>query len=94
LPNAASASRFLGDADDFLDREIGRHRPQPLADAVGLVGLEPVQRQLVFFGIDGNRPLAELGRRPHHADRDLATVRHKDLAEFGHLSLPWSRRAL
>jgi hypothetical protein len=36
----------LGDADDLVDRQIGRDRAQPLADLVGLVGLEPVQASL------------------------------------------------
>jgi hypothetical protein len=42
----------LGDADDLGDREIGRDRAQPLADLVGLVGLEPVEAELVLLGVD------------------------------------------
>ena len=33
----------FGNADDFVNAQIGRDRPQPLANPVGLVGLEPVQ---------------------------------------------------
>ncbi len=72
---------FLRDADDLGDRQISRDRPQPLADAVSLVRLEAVQAQLVLLGIDRHRLLAQLVRRPHHADRNLATVRNQDLAE-------------
>jgi hypothetical protein len=74
----------LGDAHDLRDAEIGRHRAQPLADLVGLVGLEPVERQLVLLGIDRNRPLAQLVGRPHDADRDFAAIGDEDLLEFGH----------
>jgi hypothetical protein len=72
-------------ADDLGDREIGRDGPQPLADLVGFVRLEAVERELVLLGIDRDRPLAQLVGRPHDADRDFAPVRDEDLPEFGHL---------
>ena len=43
-----------GDADIFGDLQIGLDRAESLADQVGLVGLEAVQRQLVFLGKDGD----------------------------------------
>ena len=69
---------FLGDPDDLGDGQIGRDRPQPLADPVGLVRLEAVQAQLVLLGIDGHRLLAQFVGRPHHADRNLAPVGDQD----------------
>jgi hypothetical protein len=74
----------LGDADDLGDGEIGRDRAQPLADLVGLVGLEPVEAQLVLLGVDRDRPLAQLVGRAHDADRDFAAVGDEDLLELGH----------
>jgi len=76
---------FPGHADDLVDRQIGLDRAQPLADPVGLVGLEPVQAQLVLFGIDRDGLLAQFVGGAHHADRDFAPVGHEDLAEIGHL---------
>ena len=78
----------LGHPDDFRDREIGTHRAQALADQIGLVRLEAVQRQLVLLGIDRDGLFPQLVRRPHHADRDLAPVRHKDLSKVGHHRYP------
>ncbi len=76
---------FLGHADDLVDRKIRRDRPQPLADPVGLVGLEAVQGKLVLFGKDRDRALADLVGGAHHADGDLTPVGDEDLLEFGHL---------
>jgi hypothetical protein len=73
-----------GHPDDLGDRQIGGDRAQPFADAIGLVGLEPVQAQLVFLGEHRHRALAQLVRRPHDADRDLAPVGDQDFLELGH----------
>jgi hypothetical protein len=81
---------LLRHPDDLGDREIGRDRPQPGADPVGLVGLEPVQAQLVLLGEDGDRALAQLVRRAHHANGDLAAIGDQDLAESGHAVPRWS----
>ncbi len=76
------------DADDLRDREIRTDGRQPLADQIGLVRLEAVERQLVLLGVDRDRLLAQLRRRPHHADRDLAPVGDQDFLELGHVSPP------
>jgi hypothetical protein len=76
--------RFARHTDDFGDRQIGRDRPQPLADAIGLVGFEPVQAKLVLLGIDGDGALAQFIGRAHHADGDFAAICDQDLAKFGH----------
>ena len=65
---------LLRDADDVLDRKIGLERPLARADLIGFVGLEAMQRELVFLRIDRDRADAEFGRRAEHADRDLRPV--------------------
>src|SRR5690606_41135402 len=42
---------------------------------------EAVQAQLVLLGIDCDRLLPKLVCRPHHADRNLTSVRYKNLPE-------------
>ena len=46
---------LAGDAEHLGDRQIGLDRPQPLADLVGLVGLEAVEGELVLLGEDRDR---------------------------------------
>jgi hypothetical protein len=77
-------ARGLGHPDDLGDRQIGGDRAQPLADAIRLVGLEPVQAQLVLFGEHRDRALAQFVGRPHDADRDLAPIGDQDFLELGH----------
>ena len=77
----------LGDSHDLLDREVGGDGSEPLADAVGLVGLEAVEPELVLLGVDRDRAVAELVGGAHDADRDLAAVGDEDLpagAVVGH----------
>ena len=69
------------DADHLLDVQVGLHRLLPLADQVGLVGLETMQREAILVGIEGDGTDAELARRPQHADGDLAAVGHQQLAK-------------
>ncbi len=75
------AARLARHPDHLGDRQIGRDRPQPGADTIGLVGLEPVQRELVLLGIDRDRALAELVGGAQDADGDLAAVGDQDLFE-------------
>ena len=78
-----------GNAQHFLDRKIGAHRAMALADQVGFIGLEPVQRQFVFVGIDGNRADAQFVGRAHDADGDLAAVGDQQAFDgTGHGRLP------
>ncbi len=70
-----------GDADHLVDVEIGLERALALADPVGLVGLEPVQGELVLLGVDRDGLDAELGRGPEHPDRDLRTVGGEQAAD-------------
>ena len=75
---------FLGHANDLVNRQIGRDRPQPLTNAVGFIRFEPVQAKFVFLGKNGNGLFPHLVGRTHNADRDLATVGNEDLLEVGH----------
>ena len=45
----------LGQPDDAVDIQVGSYRTLAAADFVGLVGLESVQAQAVFMGVDGSR---------------------------------------
>ena len=77
-------ARHPGHPHDLLDRQVGRHRPQPLADPVGLVRLEAVQPELVLLGVDGDRAISELVGGPHDSNRDLAAVGDEDLPTGHH----------
>ena len=50
---------LFGQRDDAFHIQVGLHRTFALADEVGFVGLEAVQRQAVFFGIDGDGAQAQ-----------------------------------
>ena len=67
-------SGLARDADDIVDRQIGLDRAEPLADPIGLVRLEAVQRDAVLVRIDGHGLEAELGAGAKNADRDLAAI--------------------
>ncbi len=69
-----------GDADIFVDLQIRLDRALALADQVGLVGLEPVQRQLVLFGVAGDRLDVQFVGRAKHPDGDFAAVGDEDLS--------------
>ena len=85
--------------DDVVDVEIGLDRPAPLADAVALVGLEAVQRQLILLGIDRDGGDLQLVGRPQHPDGDFAPVGDQQAPNrgngFGHggglLGTRWGR---
>ena len=74
-------ARPAGRADDLLHGEIGPHGVSRLADLVGLVGLQPVQRVAVLVREDGDGPRAQLVAGAERADRDLTTVGDQHLAE-------------
>ena len=77
----------LGDPQDLVDRQIGFDRPhllrqmRPLADQVGLVGLEAVQRQLVLLGIDRDGLQAELVGGAEDADGDFGAIGDEKLLD-------------
>ena len=71
----------LRDADDFLDREVGRDRLHPHPDFVGLIRLEAVQRKAVLVGVNGDRLDAQFCCATKHADRDFRAVGNEQLAD-------------
>ena len=64
----------LGQLDDLVLGQIGRHRLQPLADQVGLVGLVAVEVDAVLLGEDRDGAEAQLGAGAKDPNRDLASV--------------------
>ena len=63
-----------GQGDDARDVEIGFDGGLAFADQVGLVGLETVQAEAIFLGIDGDGTQVQLGGGAKDADGDLAAV--------------------
>ncbi len=74
---------FPGQSDDAVHVQVGSHRSLVATDLVGFVCLEPVQAEAVFVGVDRRGAKAQLGRRPHDSNGDLAPVgRHDFLHRF------------
>ena len=87
------ALRLRGDADDVVHGEVGGDGAAARADSVGLVGLEAVEREVVFLGVDRNRGLAHLVGGAQDANGDLAPVRNQYSFEAAHRSVrPPDRR--
>ena len=78
-------ARLLGDADHLVDGQVALQRAElaafAAADLVGLVGLEAVQGELVFLGVDGDRVDAEFGCGPEYADGDFGAVGNKEATD-------------
>ena len=73
----AGAARRLEDAPR-VEVALGRRRT---AEQEGLVRVRNVPRRAVGLRVDRDRPDPELAQRPEDANRDLAAVRHENLAE-------------
>jgi hypothetical protein len=73
--------RYPRDPDVLIDLQVSFDRPLTLTDEVGLVGLEPVQRQLVLFGIGGDGLDVQFIGSAKHPDSDFAAVGDKDLLD-------------
>ena len=90
LASRCASATIAGDVEVAADRLAG------LADAVGLVGLEPVQGEAVLVRIDGDGADAQLVGRAEDPDGDLAAVGDHQLAKLGHRNIPagwvWKRR--
>ena len=65
---------FLGEPDDALDVEVGRHRALARPDQVRLIGLVTVQAEPVLLRVDRDRAQVELRAGPENPDGDLAAV--------------------
>ena len=73
--------RLTRDAEDVVDLEVGLDRALALADQIGLVGLEAVQREAVLLGVDRDGADAELVGGAQHADGDFAAVGDEEAAD-------------
>ena len=74
--------RDAGDADIFIDLQIGFDRPLALPDQIGLVRLEAVKRQLVLFGIGRNGFEPQLIGSAKDADGNFAAVGDEDFFDW------------
>ena len=83
---------LAGRADDLGDVEVRPDRVPALADQVGLVGLDAVDRVAVLVGVDGDRLRAELVRGAEGPDGDLTPVGDEHLGEHAGI-YPSDRRA-
>ena len=72
-----------GGPDDLGDVEIGADRVPALADQVGLVGLDPVDRVAVLVREDRDRLRTQLVGGAERPDGDLTPVGDQDLGEHG-----------
>ena len=79
---------FLGDRHDAVDIEIGADRFAGLADKVGLIGLETMQREAVFVGIDRHSADAQFVGRAKHPDRNLTAVGDEEFSDRSHAAGP------
>src|SRR5690606_13240375 len=76
----------LGHPKDLVDRQVAFDRahvlgqPRPATDLVAFVCLEAVQRVFVLLRPDRHGLDAKLGGSTKDTDRDLGTVRDKNLA--------------
>ena len=70
----ASTPLFLGQRDDAGDVQVGADRAFALADEVGFVGLEAVDAEAVFLGVNGDGAQTQFGGGAKDADGDLAAV--------------------
>ncbi|MES2681945.1 MAG: hypothetical protein V4650_00360 [Pseudomonadota bacterium] len=79
--------RIHRDADDVVNIEIGGDGLLAHTHQITLVGLETVQREAVFVGVDRHRADAHLGSSAHHTDADFATIGDQQLLDReGHLT--------
>ena len=80
------ALRLHRDANDVVHGQVGGDGAPPLADTVGLVGLEAVEGEVIFLRVDRDRGLAHLVGGAQDANGDLAPVRHQNSLEAAHRS--------
>src|SRR5206468_1597808 len=72
---------LLRERDDAGDVEVSADRLAGLADQIRLVGLEAVQREAVFMGVDRDRADAQLMSRAEDANGDFAAIGDQQLAD-------------
>ena len=65
---------FLRERDDAGDVEVRADGAFALADEVGFIGLETVDAEAVFLGVDGDGAEAEFRRSPEYANGDFTAI--------------------
>ena len=65
---------LMSEGDNAFHVEIGLHWALAFAHEVGFVGLEAVQGQAVFLGVNGDGAQAEFVGRAQDANGDLAAI--------------------
>ena len=84
-------SRFLRDAQNGFDIEVGGERASGRAQLVALVGLETMQGETVFLRVHGNRSDPELRGTAHYPNRNLAAVGNEKLPDGLFHRLVWRK---
>ncbi len=74
----------LGRGDDAGDIEISPNRLSDLADLIRFVGLEPMQREAILVGIDGDRSDSQFVGGTEDANRNFAAIGNQQLPESVH----------
>ena len=65
---------LLRHGDDASDIQIRADGFAGLADEVGFIGLEAVESEPIFVGVNRHRADAQFVRRAKHADGDFAPI--------------------
>ena len=71
-----------GDAQHFVDIQIGGDRFAGFTNAITAVGFESMQRKAILFRVNGDVLDAELRGRAHYPDRNLAAVRNQQTMDL------------
>ena len=68
--------------DDALDVEVGLHGPFAFAHQIRFVGLEPVERQAVFLGVNGDRAQTQFIGRAQNTNGDFTAIEGENFFHF------------
>src|ERR1700687_621049 len=67
-------ARFVRDAQNVRDIEVGVDRAFAFTDQIGLIGLGTMQTETIFLRVDRDRGDSEFVSGTHHPYRDLAAI--------------------
>ena len=77
-------SPLFGERDERGDIEVRADRLAGTADEIGLVGLQPVQSETVFVGINSDRADAQLMTGPEDPDGNFTAIRDEKSGDSPH----------
>ena len=72
---------LAGQVDDGVDVQIRTQRLAGFADAIRFIGLEAVQGEAVFVGVDGHGPNAQLMCGAEDTNGNLTTISDEKFAD-------------